>query len=146
MYVKYHVLLGLIFSFIFWIIFPSTYWFYILVIFLSSVLIDFDHYLYYALKKKDLNLNHSYNWFIEKDKQFRKMPIEKREKYKRVNFVFHGIEFIIILALLIYVHVIFVYILVGILFHLILDFIDLERRKEKKYIKISQIYILTRNK
>ena len=65
---KKHIILGLIFSLTLIFLFPAIGWKGFGVIFLSSVFIDIDHYLYFIFKKKDINLMNSYNWFIKKRK------------------------------------------------------------------------------
>ncbi len=53
---KHHVVLGFVISLTVFIIFPSIGLISFLIIWASSVLIDFDHYLYYVFKKKDFSL------------------------------------------------------------------------------------------
>ena len=65
MYVKYHVLLGAIFTFLIWLIWPQVGITGVVLIFLSSFLIDVDHYVFYALGNHDWNLKNASNWFID---------------------------------------------------------------------------------
>jgi hypothetical protein len=146
MLVKYHILIGFIASILIFLLFPQIGWFYALIIFLSTFLIDFDHYLYYAVKKKDLSLKRAYAWFVKHRDQIRKLKPSEREKYKRGIFIFHGIECVALLALLSYVHPLFAYVLAGVLIHMVFDFMDLYTSKEPFYIKISQIYVFMKNK
>ena len=96
---KWHVLFGAIFSVIIFSVFHITI-FKTTLIFLSSFLIDFDHYLWYVFNKKSLNLKKAYNWFISHSKKFLLLDSEKRKEYKMPNFIFHGLEFWIIIFVL----------------------------------------------
>ena len=120
---KYHIILGIIFSFI------LVYFFNLsliagIIIFLSSVLIDIDHYLYYVYKKKDLSLRRAYNWFINKRKRILLLPKKQRAKiYADFSFL-HGIEVLILLFILAkFISSYFYYVLIGVGFHLFLDII-----------------------
>lgn len=146
MLVKYHILAGFLLSLLIFFMFPQIGWFYALVIFLSSVLIDFDHYLFYAIRFRDLSLKRAHCWFLRKSRQLRAMSVQERRKYKFIILIFHGIECWIIVALLISLHKIFLFILIGFMVHMVLDFIDLFIWKMPFYIKISQIYNYKKNK
>lgn len=141
-----HVIFGAIFSLILYLLFPQIGLTAAAVIFLSSVLIDVDHYLYYSIKFNDWNLKNAYKWFIHKTMKWRQLPIYQREQYQRTIMVLHGIECLILLALLILVHKIFLFVLLGFLVHLFLDFVDLMRENEPFYSKSSQIYTYIKNK
>lgn len=142
---KTHIITGFIASLILWAFIPQVTIFYALIIFLASFLIDFDHYLFYVFKQKDYNLKRAFWWFIEKGKFYNKLSLEKREEYRRVIMIFHGIECWIILLLAITLHEIFLFILVGIAIHMTLDFIDIYRQGEPFYQKISQVLVHVRN-
>jgi hypothetical protein len=119
---------------------------YLGIIFLSSFLIDMDHYLLYAIKKKDINLEAAYQWFIERKEEYFKMSIEERKKFKQIIMVFHTLEFWILLFALSFISQIFLFILAGIMLHLIFDWIELFILKEPIYPKFSLIWTLIKNK
>ncbi len=146
MLVKYHIFFGFILSLLIFLLFPQIGWFYAVIIFLSSFLIDFDHYLWYVYKKKDWSLYHAIRFFHEKRALFLKMKLKERTKYKHVIMIFHGIECWTLLVLLIFVHKIFLFVLIGIGIHMILDFMDLYLNSRDFYIKISAIYTYYKNK
>jgi len=146
MYPSTHIIVGGIVSALLLLIFPSIGVLGFAIIFLSSVLIDVDHYLYYSLRYHDWNLKHAYKWFINRTRSWRKLSIEQRNKYERVIMAFHGVECWFILMLLIFVHKIFFYALVGIAIHMILDYIDLASYKEPFYSKTTQLLVIKRNK
>ena len=80
MYTKHHVFLGVIFSFILFLIFPKIGLIGFSLIILSTIFIDVDHYVYYIYKKKDWSLRNAYNWFIKAEKIFFSLPRSKRNK------------------------------------------------------------------
>lgn len=143
---KTHIIIGALFSIALWLIFPAINWYGTLTIFLASFLIDFDHYLYYVKNKRTLNLREAYKWFVDKREKLLRLTSQERAKYKKVIMIFHGIECWIILLLLLFVHKIFMLILVGILIHMILDFIEIYQIKDPFYQKTSQIYTYIKNK
>lgn len=149
MYPQIHLLAGLIFiiaakSFD---LFPFSS---ILIVFLASILIDADHWIYYAFKKKDLSIENAYYWFISRDKKFKNMAKEKRKEHwaehKSPVMIFHGIEFWAILLILSLYSEIFLFMLFGIALHIIFDYIDLCRKNIPFYTKFSQVYVLIKNK
>ena len=139
MFPKTHIILGIIFSLIL-IYFFNFSLLAGIIVFLSSVLIDVDHYLYYVYKKKDLNLKKAYNYFIGKIKKLKKLPErEKRKTYTSFCFL-HGFEIMFILSLLgFFFSFYFYYIILGFLFHLIFDYID-QIKNHKRFDRISLIY------
>jgi len=143
---KNHIIIGLILSLLIYLIFPQIGILAAGVIFLSSFLIDVDHYLYYAIKYHDWNLKNAYNWFIHKSKIWNKLTPHQRKDYERAVIIFHGAECIFILMLLVILNKIFLFILIGFIIHLLLDFIDILNRNEPIYIKSSQILVMHRNK
>lgn len=141
-----HAFLGAISSFLIILFFPQIGWTGFLIIFLSSVLIDFDHYLYYIIKKKDFSLRNAYRWFIQNREIWLALSRKEKENMKHGIIIFHGIECWILLALLVFVHKIFLFVLIGVLIHMILDFIDLYRYNVPLHVKLSQIYVHKKNK
>ncbi len=124
---KTHVILGLVFSLIILAIFPEIGIFGFIIIWFSSIFIDVDHYLYYAYTRNSWSLKEAYDWFIKKSNAFLEMSYEDRIKNaKFIPCIFHGIEMIIILSILSFVSSIFLYILIGFIFHQLLDFIHIE--------------------
>ena len=142
---KWHIVIGAIFSVL------VTYLLGLsltngVIIFLSSILLDFDHYLYYIFKKRDLSLKNAYSWFVERKRKWFSLKYEERKRYKRPILIFHGIEFWLVLGLLCLVNKLFLWILLGIAIHMIFDWIELFYLKEPLYNKFSQMYTLIKNK
>ncbi len=145
MLVKYHFVLGAIFSILVYTLFQITPT-QAIIIFLASFLIDFDHYLIYVIDKKNLSLKKSYKYFSQHKEKWVKLSKQQKNQYKNYLLIFHGIEFIILLLVLSFLSNIFLYILIGILFHLFLDYIDIIYYKGNISSKLSQIYVLITNK
>lgn len=130
---KTHIILGAIFSLIFYPLFPNTEVYNIVLIFLSSFLIDFDHYLAAAIKdRRNLNIFRSFKYHLEIGKdQARKRSKGVREK-ESLN-LFHTIEFhLVVLLIGIFFFSPFIYIFIGMLFHSLSDFFYL--------IKVGYLY------
>lgn len=126
MYPKQHIILGFIFSLIIFLIFPQIELIGFTAIFLSSFLIDVDHYLVYVIKKKDWNLKNAYNWYIDSEKKFQSLSIKEQINSPFPLFVLHGIEILVLIALLgIFISRLFLFIFVGFSFHLLLDAIHI---------------------
>jgi hypothetical protein len=141
---KNHILFGFLFSTILYFLLPLT----ILeatIIFLSSFLIDFDHYLLYVYRKKRLSLKNSLRYFYNEGKKWKKiMPI--KNQYKRNIFIFHGVETWIPLAIISIYFPIFWFVLIGIGIHIFLDYIIILRLKDPWYSKFSIILTHSMNK
>jgi len=121
---KYHIFLGFIFILFLYFFFPQISLLGLVIIFISSILIDIDHYLYYIFKKKDLNPYNAYVWHIKEWKRINKLPRKQRKTLYTGFYLFHGIELLIILLLLgIYINYFFIFIFIGFSFHLITDII-----------------------
>jgi len=142
---KYHIVTGLIASVFIFVMFPSITILDASIIFFSSFLIDFDHYLYYILIKNDYSLNRAYKWFIAKNKYLLNLKKEQRAKYKNTILIFHGIEFWLLLLVLALINKLFIWVLVGISIHMLLDYIELTINKNPFYMKFSQVYTFFSN-
>lgn len=142
---RYHLTIGFVISFIL-IQFFNFSLITGLIIFLSSWLIDFDHYIWYVFEMKDKNSLHAIKWYIKSIPKWRKLSHLERNKFKRGIFIFHGVGFWLILGILSFYNKIFIWILIGILIHMIADWIDLLKKGEPLYNKILPLYVIKRNK
>jgi len=114
---KWHLFFGFLFTYlIYW--FTSLTTFQASLIFLSSVLIDFDHYIFIMKRKKIFNLKKAYFWN-------KNLP----DKHKPIMQIFHTIEFLAFTFILTFFWEGFLFILIGMLFHSILDIIYLFNKK-----------------
>ena len=137
---KYHIIYGFIFSLLFLFIFPEIGIFGFSLIFLSSVFIDLDHAMRYSLKTGNFNPIKFMKWSKKE-----KCPKKEVCKYKYPQFIFHGIEFVTILIILAIFFQFVKFILIGVVFHLILDYIWIFNKGYPWEIKLSQIYVYKRN-
>lgn len=145
---KKHFIFGLVASIVFYFLIPSLSLLEIIIFFFSSVLIDFDHYLYFLYKKKSFNLKKAYFYFRKEGSKLHKKLKEEQKKYYTGIYIFHGIELVAInLVLGYFLHKIFYMVALGMFFHLILDWIQKIGRYEypRKY-SILYDLILSRNK
>ena len=104
MYVHQHIILAIISL----IILTPFIKIFALIVALSLILIDVDHYLFYFLYYKDISLKNAYYYFLNKPKKVH-------------LFIFHTIEFWTLLLLLSFITPFFLAILIGIFLHIIQD-------------------------
>lgn len=147
---KIHILFGAVFSLLLWLGFPQVTLLGALVVFLASVLIDIDHYLYYVYKTGKWSIKDSFNWFLKNKQLFSKMNNkEKQGIYSGLCFL-HGIETLLILFILSLFHftfsALFIFIAIGFLFHQTLDLIELHRKNYNYDKVVSFIYAVYNSK
>lgn len=117
---RWHILLGLVFAFLIWISAPYTPFIYVILVFLSSFLIDFDHYMSFVRKTGKLSLLESFDYY---KKDGVRMHKERSEGLRRKGdfHLFHTLEFHILIAVLGLFWLPFFYIFLGMVFHSMLD-------------------------
>lgn len=120
----------------------------VLIIFLSSVLIDVDHYLYYVFEKKSLSLKKAYKWFLIERQRILKSSLEERKKHRYFILIFHGLEPLAIILLLSKYFSFLLFIFIGFSIHLIEDLILEGKYKflKRKLFLSYAIYLHTKNK
>ena len=96
-----------------------------LIIFFSSFLIDFDHYIVYVKRKKEVSLRKSYIYF-KNLKTTIQNHLKNRINIKTPLVIFHTFEFLILTFILALFFEVFLFLLVGMLFHSLLDIIDIQ--------------------
>lgn len=116
---KWHILLGAVFSLLLWPVFGLGS----LIIFASSFLVDFDHFLFYIKRTKNYNLLKAYS--------FLKKFAEKRKKEPPL-FIFHVIEFWILLFVASLFSKFVSLAFIGIALHMFLDFLDDAFKKRRR--------------
>lgn len=141
MLVKNHIIFGFVFSVVLTLSLNLTA-IQFLVVFLASFLIDADHYLNFIFSKNNINFFKARKYHIEKRKRWLKLSKQEKLSHKIPIYIFHGIEFLIMLIILSFVHKIFLFILIGVAFHMILDYADLIHYQSPLYSKFSQICLL----
>ncbi len=96
-----------------------------LLVIAGGFLIDADHYLFYAIKFRDLSIKKAYDYHTDIK------PISKSQKQKLNPYVFHTAEFMLLLLFLSFKSTLFLIFLAGVVLHVILDIID-DRTHPKK--------------
>lgn len=142
---KFHIFYGLLFSLALGLIFKLSIVEGV-ILFLSTFLVDIDHYIWYVTKSKNYNPLVAIKWYIKNSKIYSKKSVKERAKEEKGVFIFHSLFFIILLGLLSYFNRILLFVFLGLLFHIFLDLIDLYMRGEPLYIKISPFYTHIKNK
>jgi hypothetical protein len=124
---RWHIILGAALTIILWYAIPEISLFYLSLVFFSSFLIDFDHYVTSAMKTKKLGIKDSYQYYRDQDAQVKKdLATGIRRKCDDFH-LFHTVEFHTFVGLLGIFWIGFFYIFIGMLFHSMLDVISLLR-------------------
>jgi hypothetical protein len=117
--------LHILFSFLFGLVTYPFIGFYSVVVFLSGFVFDVDHYIYYAIRKRDWSLINAYLYCIPGSKVF--------EPHPDVLHIFHTVEVWLVLFLSgIFFHKIFLFVLLGLIFHMLFDWGSLFLNYEKE--------------
>jgi hypothetical protein len=124
---RWHIFWGAIFTAVIWYFSPGIQPLYILLLFLATFLMDFDHYLNSVLKEKKISLFHAFEYHKKLGKQEIK---EKKKGIKKKGdfYLFHTLEFHIFVVVLSFIWTGFLYVFIGMVFHSLLDLIDLTRK------------------
>jgi len=124
MFPRWHILSGLIFSIVFWLVFPLTAWYNVALIFLAAFLIDFDHYMCAVWNTNKWSLFNAFKYHIK----LKKKADEERKKgiFRKGDFnIFHTIEFHALVLAIGFIFNPLFYIFIGMLFHSLLDLVYL---------------------
>lgn len=112
MYVDRHIIYGIIFSFF---LFPLFSW-YSITIFIASVLIDIDHYIFYIFRTGKTGIIGSIRYFIE--------------NRPKDTMLLHTFELLFLILILSFFEKTFLYIFLGFGSHIFLDLIDMIRKED----------------
>lgn len=108
MKVEHHFLVGVVLSLVLFPFFGFlSFW-----ALLSSVFIDFDHYLFFIFKKRDLDPFKAFRFY------------GSRKCGPPGLFIFHTVEFLLILGILAFFSDVFLVLFIGAFVHLFVDFFD----------------------
>ncbi|MAG38020.1 hypothetical protein CMI45_01365 [Candidatus Pacearchaeota archaeon] len=121
---RYHILLGLIFAGVLYLLSPGIGLFNLSLIFLSSFLIDFDHYITGWQRTGSLSLKKIFEYH-RKNNIKEKKEIARGIRKKSDFHLFHTIEFHALIGLLGIFWIGFFYIFVGMIFHSLTDLLSL---------------------
>lgn len=117
-----------------------------LIIFISSWLIDIDHYLWYMFEFKDWNPVNALKWRKRISFKWKQLSKEEKKKFRRGVYIFHGIIFWMILFVGSFFHKLFLWIFIGVTIHIIIDWIDLVIKDDALYEKMFPLYVIIKNK
>jgi len=141
-----HVIFGIIICSIISLIFPISL-FELAVIFISStVLIDLDHYFRYILIKKSVNPFSFWNWYKKGKEKHKEFSRSENRKFKEPLFIFHSVEFWVLILILSFFFPIFLFVLIGIVIHMFVDLAHLAYCEGMIYPKLSIIYTVYKDK
>lgn len=121
---KTHILLGAVFSALVWLLLPGIPLYGIVLIFLSSFLIDFDHYACAVRRNGSLSLKKAFRYYYDLNKIGDK-ELERGIKRKGDFHVFHTVEFHLLVFALGFVFEPFSFVFIGMTFHSLMDLIDM---------------------
>jgi len=110
------------------------------IILASTFLIDVDHYLAYLFKFNDFSLKNAVKHFMGMREKY---GVTRKQGIKSPLMIFHAGETVILVALLSLKYQFFLFILIGFLFHIFLDFIDMKRMhvlSQRDYFIIQRIW------
>jgi hypothetical protein len=117
-----HIVFGAIFTLVLFLILPRTNLFDYLIIFLSTFMIDLDHYIYYVFKERGLNPLKAYKWHMKNFKKFHTLSFEQKKRIYGGLYIFHGLEFLTLLLFFgIFLYKPLLLVFVGLMFHMFLD-------------------------
>jgi len=125
---RWHIILGAGLTAVFWLASPNIPKIYLALVFLSSFLIDFDHYLASVFKTKDKSLRNS-SEYHSKEQEIEKKEIAQGIRKKSDFHLFHTIEFHLLVGFLGILWIGFFYVFIGMLFHSLVDVFDLISRR-----------------
>lgn len=117
---RWHVLSGAIFCGLLKVFTPSISYSALTLIFFSSFLIDFDHYMAVVSKTKKISLFSAFDYY-EKEGMKNKKNHARGIHNKGDFHIFHTIEFHILVALLGILWTPMFYVFIGMTFHSLLD-------------------------
>lgn len=117
---RWHIFFGAMFCIVIYVLFPSINFIYLGLIFLSSFLIDFDHYICAVSKTRKIGLFDAFKYHKELGKR-EKEEVTKGIRNKSDFHIFHTIEFHILIAILGILWTPLFYVFLGLVFHSLLD-------------------------
>ncbi len=139
---RWHILFGAIFTILIWLAVPKINLLFLVLLFLATFLIDFDHYATSVIKTRKLSLFHSFYYHDEMQKT------EQKEKEKGIRtrgdfHILHTIEFHILVGLLSFFWVGFFYIFLGMMFHSLIDIASLlfdDKMYRREFFFVNWLY------
>ena len=135
---RWHIFWGLILSIFIWFFYPEIKLLYLLLLFLASFLIDFDHYIVAVKNTKSLSLQKAFNYFTLLGTN--ELNRKKKKRKKDPLMIFHTVEFHLLVLAIGFLEETFLFIFLGMFFHSLLDIIWLiknDRLHKREYFLIN---------
>lgn len=124
---RWHIFWGAVFSLILYLVVPGIEWYYLIIVFLSSFLIDFDHYMAAAYNSGKISLFESFKYYdIDRIKAMKEK--KKGIRNKGTFHLFHTVEFHFLVFILGLFFAPLFYVFIGMMFHTLLDLLYLAVR------------------
>ena len=123
---RWHIFLGAIFTGIIFLVAPDVGWVNLVLVFLASFLIDFDHYVNAVKKTGKFDLMCAFDYHEEEGKRAHK---ERTKGIRRSGdfHLFHTVEFHALVAIIGIFFAPFFFIFIGMVFHSLLDVYSMMR-------------------
>ncbi len=144
---RWHLLFGGILTLLIWISAPNTSLIHILLFFLSTFLMDLDHYICAVFNTRKFSLKEAFDYHKKldaEDLQRRKRGIREKGDFH----LFHTVEFHILVGILGLNWIGFFYIFLGMMFHSLIDIYSLMYASEmyrREFFFVNWIYKKVKN-
>jgi hypothetical protein len=135
---SWHIFFGFVFSAFLFFLFPDVGITNLTLLFLSSVLIDVDHYLFYAHEKKGFNLRKAYDYSVKLREEWKELEGSIGYNSHSILYIFHGLEVLLLLFVLSFIFGPLYFIFIGFSFHLLLDLVE-QAVYSNKFQKVSVV-------
>lgn len=138
---RWHILLGFMFSLLIYAAFNIDVISF-LILFISTWVIDIDHYFWYIIKKRNIKFSSAYKYFFQRRGKLKNLP-KKQILQIMLNqnriFVLHSIEMLFAISIVFLIilkkfrfSVLYIYLfLLGVIFHISLDILEGNTIKER---------------
>ena len=121
---RWHIVSGAILALVLYLAVPGIRPLYLCLVFLSTFLIDFDHYMCAVKNTGNLSLFNALEYHEQQHKEHKEHE-KKGIKIKGDFHIFHTIEFHILVGLLSFLWIGFFYVFMGMMLHSILDIVNM---------------------
>jgi len=144
---KEHIFYGGLFAMACYFLLPVVGSYEAFVIWIATwFIIDLDHAIFYSVKTLNFNPVKFWKWSKHHRERWLRIPGHKKRELQHPIYIFHGIEALVVLFLLGLKWDVFHWVLIGFVFHLILDWIHMCYLDEDIMYKVSWIWVLFRNR
>ncbi len=117
-----------------------------IIIFLSSWIIDIDHYPWYAFETRNWNPKKAIEWYVQSVPKWKKLSTGERRQFRNGIYVLHDVFFWIALIILALFYNFVLWILIGIFIHIFADWGHAISKGMPIYSKVSCLYTMKKNR